>query len=110
MSKNTDIVDDSKSMFESRFAAGTMEKFPEAKVPLKFETNIVSSWSYVMEDHAKKYVEIYCEFANKTIEQLYKVATSCLDDHHFKEEENGSNGELFVVCPQIVLKSVFGSY
>ena len=27
-----------------------------------------------------------------------------MDDHHFKEEENGSVGELPTVCSQIVLK------
>ena len=57
-----------------------------------------------MEGHVKKCVERYCEFANKTTEQLYKVATPCLYDHHFKEEENGSVGELSPVCSQIVLK------
>ena len=46
-----------------------------------------------MEGHAKKCVERYCEFANKTTEQLCKVATPCMDDHPFKEE-NGSVGEL----------------
>ena len=25
--------------------------------------------------------------ANKTTQQLYKVSTPCIDDHHFKEEE-----------------------
>ena len=29
----------------------------------------------------------YCEHANKTTEQKYKVATPCMDDHQFKEEE-----------------------
>ena len=56
--------------------------------------------------HAKKCVERYCEFTNKTTEQLYKVATPCLDDHHSKEE-NGSVGELSTVCSQIVLKYLF---
>ena len=43
----------------------------------------ISSWSYDMEGHAKKCVERYCELANKT-QQLYKVSTPCIDDHHFK--------------------------
>ena len=60
-----------------------MEKLPEAKAPRKSETNTISSWSYDMEGHAKKSVERYCELANKNIEQLYKVAKPCLDDHHF---------------------------
>ena len=57
-----------------------------------------------MEGHAKKCVERYCELANKTIQQLYKVSTPCIDDHHFKEEEMKSVGELSQVCSQIVLK------
>ena len=32
-------------------------------------------------------VERYCELANKTTQQLYKVSTPCIDDYHFKEEE-----------------------
>ena len=43
----------------------------------------ISSWSYDMEGHAKKCVERYCELANKTTQQLYKVSTPCIDDHHF---------------------------
>ena len=39
-----------------------------------------------MESHAKKCVERYCELANKTTQQLYKVSTPCIDDHRFKEE------------------------
>ena len=42
-----------------------------------------------------------------TTEQLYKVATPCLDDHQFKEEENGLVGELSAVCSQIVLKCLY---
>ena len=45
-----------------------------------------------MESHAKKCVERYCELANKTTQQLYKVSTPCIDDHHFKEEELKSVG------------------
>ena len=47
-----------------------------------------------MEGHAKKCVERYCELANRTTQQLYKVSTPCIDDHHFKEEELKSVGEL----------------
>ena len=49
-------------------------------------------------------MERYCELANTTTQQLHKVATLCLDDHQFKEEEMGSVGELSKVCSQIVLK------
>ena len=60
-----------------------------------------------MEGHAKKCVERYCELANRTTQQLHKVATPCLDDHQFKEEEMGSVGELSKVCSQIVLKCLY---
>ena len=40
-----------------------------------------------MAGHAKKCVERYCELANKTIQQLYKVSTPGIGDLHFKEEE-----------------------
>ena len=74
-------VHDRTGMFESRISAGGSEKLP-------FTQNLrISSWSYVMAGHAKKCVERYCELANKTTQQLYKVSTPCIDDHHFKEEE-----------------------
>ena len=63
--------------------------------------------SYDMAGHAKKCVERYCELANKTTQQLYKVSTPCVDDHHFKEEETKSVGELSQVCSQTVLKCLY---
>ena len=57
-----------------------------------------------MAGHAKKCVERYCELANKTTQQHYKVSTPCIDDHHFKEDEMKSVGQLPNVCSQIVLK------
>ena len=60
-----------------------------------------------MEGHAKKCGERYCEVANKTTPQLYKVSTPCIDDHHFKEEELKSVGELSEVCSQSVLKCLY---
>ena len=48
-----------------------------------------------------------CELANRTTQQLYKVSTPCIDDHHFKEEEMKSVGELPQVCSQIVLKCLY---
>ena len=93
-----DIVDKCRTMFEFRISAGATEKSP-------FPQNLrTSSWSHDMEGHAKKCVERYCELANKTTQQLYKVSTPCIDDHHFKEEELKSVGELSKVCSQIVLK------
>ena len=48
-----------------------------------------------------------CELANKTTQQLYKLSTPCIDDHHFKEEDMKSVGELSHVCSQIVLKCLY---
>ena len=48
--------------------------FPRASG--KSDANI-SSRSYDMEGRAKKCVERYCEQANRTTQQLYKVATPC---------------------------------
>ena len=48
-----------------------------------------------------------CELANKTTQQLYKVSTPCIDDHHFKEEELNSAGQRSKVCSRIVLKCLY---
>ena len=81
-------VDNYKTMFESRISAGGVEKLP-------FPQNLrISSWSWDVTGHAKKCVKRYCELANKTTQQLYKVSTPCIDDHHFKEEETKSVREL----------------
>ena len=96
-----DIVDNYRTMFESRISAEGTEKLP-------FLQNLrISSWSYDMEGHAKKCVERYCELAKKTTQQLYKVSTPCIDDHHLKEEEMKSVGELSQVCSQNVLKCLY---
>ena len=99
-----DIVDNYRTMFESRISAGRKEKLP-------FPQNLrISSWSYELEGHAKKCVERYCELANKTTQQLCKVSAPSIDDHHFKEEEKKSVGDLSQVCSQIVLKCLhFGT-
>ena len=96
-----DIVDSYRTIFESRISAGATEKLPCS------ENLRISLWSYDMEGHAKKCVERYCELANKTTQQLYKVSTPCIDDHHFKEEEMKSVGELSQECSQIVLNCLY---
>ena len=60
-----------------------------------------------MQGHAKKCVERYYELVNKTTQQLFKVSTPCIDDHHFKEEEMNSVGELSQACSQIVLEYLY---
>ena len=67
-----DIVDNYRTMFESRISAGGVEKLP-------FPQNLpISSWSDDMAGHAKKCVERYSELAKKTIQQLYKISTPCI--------------------------------
>ena len=98
-----DIVDNNRNTFESSICAGAREKLPSTG---KLDANI-SSWSCDMEGRVKKCVERYCGLANKTTQQVYKVATPCIDDHQFKEEEMGSVGEFTKVCSQIVLKCLY---
>ena len=97
-----DIVDNYRTMFESRISCGGgLEKLPS------LQNLRISSWSCDMAGHAKKCVERYCELANKTTQQLYKVSTPCIDDHHFKEEETKSVGEfvkyMFSNCSEMFL-------
>ena len=87
-----------------------IENFAGGADKLPFPQNVrIFSWSYDMVGHAKKCVERYCELANKTTQQLYKVSTPCIDDHHFKEEELKSVGDLSHVCSQIVLKFLYSA-
>ena len=94
-----DIVDNYRTMFESRISA-------EATENLTCSQNLLRglvTWKV----HAKKCVERYCELANKTTQQLYKVSSPYIDHHHFKGEELKSVGELSKVCSQIVLKCLY---
>ena len=83
----------SKSMWNKQRYCGQIqshdliENFSEGTEKRPFSENLRnSSWCYDMDGHAKKCVERYCELAKKTTLQLYKVSTPCIDDHHFKEE------------------------
>ena len=92
-----------RKMFESRISAGTIQKLLGCA---KSHAKTVAS-SHDMESHAKKCVERYSELANKTIQQLYKVSTQCLDDHHFRKEALQTIGDLPNICSRIVLKCFF---
>ena len=98
-----DGLDNRRNTFESRISAGAKEKLLCSG---RFDANILT-WSYDVEGLSQKCLERYCELANKTTQQLYKVTTPCLDDHQFKEEENESVGDLSKACSQIVLKCFF---
>ena len=100
---NENTIEEYKKLFDSRISAGATEKLPGCEKP--HAKTVV--WSYDMEGHAQKCVERFCELANLKTEQLYKVSSPCLDDHHFKKEELESVGELSEVCSQIVLKCLY---
>ena len=53
-----EIVDNYRNMFESRISAGATDKLPETKATGKPDAETISSWSYDMEGHARKCVEI----------------------------------------------------
>ena len=76
-----DIVDNYRTMFESRISAGGNRK---TSIPQNIR---ISLWSYDMEGQAKKCVERSCELANKTTQQLYKLSTPCIDDHSLKRKK-----------------------
>ena len=99
-----DVVDNYRNMFESKISAGGIEKLLHSE---KIWSKHFFMVSCDMEGHAQKCVERYCELANKTTQQLHKVATPCMDDHQFKEEEIGSVGDLSNVCAQIVLECLY---
>ena len=93
------------------FLLGQWKIYQKQKATEKPDAETISSWSCDMEGHAKKGVERYCELANKATQQFFKVATRCMDDHLFKEQETGSVGELSTVCSTNCSEmSVFGSY
>ena len=65
------IVDNYRTMFESRISAGEVDKLP-------FPQNLrISSWCYDMDGHAKKCVERYCEFGKQddttTLQSIYSM-------------------------------------
>ena len=100
---NEKIIGQYNKMIESRISAGATEKLPGWDKP-RAKT---SAWSYDMEGHARKWVERYCEVANKKTEQLYKVSHPYLDDRQIKKEELENKGELPEVCSHIVFKCLY---
>ena len=65
---SNDIETNYRDMFDARISAGATEKLP-TRASGKPDAEIISSWSYDMEGHAKKCVERSCELANKATQQ-----------------------------------------
>ena len=77
-----------RTMFDSRISAGATEKTTKLGH---------SEYFYVVLRHGRSCQEVcgrYCELANKTTDQLYKVSTPCIDGHQVKEEDLKTVGEL----------------
>ena len=99
-----DIVDKHRNMFESKISAAATEKLPYSE---KLGASI-SAWSCDMEGQCEEMRgKILRTGEQNNSTKLYKVATRCLDDHQFKEEEKGSVGELSKVCSQFVVKCLY---
>ena len=77
-----DIVVNYRNMFESRISAGGTEKLQYSEIFVFLHglmTWLVmprNLWNDIM------------SWQTRTTQQLYKISTPCIDDHHFKEEEN----------------------
>ena len=84
-----DIVDNYRTMFESRISAGRAQK---TSIPSK------SSYFFVILWYGRSCKEmcgaILWVSPTRRLQQLYIVSTPCIDDHHFKEEEIEIRGRI----------------
>ena len=102
-----DIVDNYRSMFESRISAEAMENYPKQRHKKTWRPKRYlhgpMTWK-VMQKNARK------DIANRRIKRRNNFSKSRLHawmTTKLKKEEVGSVGELSVVCFQIVLKCRF---
>ena len=105
-----DIVDNYRTMFESRISAGALEKLPETRASGNFYAEIISSWSYDMECHAKKCMERYCELSKKKHPTMIQSRDAMHGCSSIYKRINWISWRLSTVCSQIVLKCFFSSY
>ena len=85
-------------MIESRISAGEQKNCQSLTILVFLHGRMI--WRVMQRS-------VWNDIVSKTTQQLYKVSTPCIDDHHFKEEEIKSFGELSQVCSQIVLKCLY---
>ena len=100
------IVDSERNMFESLISAGAMEKLPETKATEKPDAETIFPWSYDMEGHAKKCVVRCFELANKTTQEVHKVATPCIDAINSRKKK----WDLLENCHKHALKLFSNAY
>ena len=63
----------------------------------------ITAWSYDVEGHGQKCVARCCDLAHKTVDEVHKVSTPCLDDHQVKREDMTIVGQFSESCSQTVL-------
>ena len=97
-----DIVDNYRTMFESRISAGRLEKLPFTLKIFVFLHGLMT-WLVMQRSVWNDIVS----WQTRRLNNSTKVSTPCIDDHHFKEEETKSVGDLSQVCSQIVLKCLY---
>ena len=96
-----------RDMFEFWISAGDKENYlPELQGNLMQRPCLLGSMTWRVTRR-----NVWTNFENLQIkrlnQQLYEVATPCMDDHQFKEEENAWVGVLTTVCSQIVPKCMY---
>ena len=95
-----DIVDNYRTMCESRFSAERVEKLPFLKIFVFLHG--LMTWLVMQRNVWNDIVS----WRTRRLSNSTKYLLPCIDDHHFKEEMK-SVGELSEVCSQIVLKSLY---
>ena len=97
-----DIVDNYRTMFDSRISAERTEKlqYSEKLVvvpsdPMTWRVMPRNVWNDIV------------SWQTRRLNNSAKLSTPCIDDHHFIEEELKSVGELSTVSSQIVLKYLY---
>ena len=60
----------------------------------------IIAWGCDIQGHAHKCVELCCELAHKTVDELHKVSRICIDDQQLKPEDLESVEELSETCSQ----------
>ena len=92
------IVDNYRTMFESRISPGAAEKHRALRIFISLHGLMM--WKVMRRNVWNDIVGWQTRRRNNST----KVSTRCIDDHHFKEEELKCVGKLSKVCSQMVLK------
>ena len=99
-----DIVDNYRTMFESQnFSGGEQKKLTILRKQYSYFFMVLWRWLVMQRSVWNDIVS----YQTRRLNNSTKYLPPCIDDHHFKEEETKSVGELSHVCSQIVLKCLY---